>query len=164
MSPVRKRWISMSCECSSQWPLSFPFSSPITPGSPIWRQCVSTWAVPELHEVHLGAALQQLRPLHLLGLHLVPAHPPHRGPTLPLPSGLHGWLLWDGDQPVLLQPLPERRGVRPQRGRLHLYLPWRLHWWVVRENVCFCAAVANVRWCKTNLANFFGMFMGRHKG
>lgn len=68
----------------------FCLSSAVTPGSAVRRQRVSAGAVPELHEVHLSAAFQQLCPLHLLTLHLVPAHPPHRRATLPLPSGIHG--------------------------------------------------------------------------
>ena len=122
-------------DCSSPSLLLLLSPPPVTPGPPVRRQRVPPRAVPELHEVHLGAALQQLGPFHLLALHLVPAHPPHRRPALPLPGGLHGRLLRDGDQPVLLQPLPERRGVRPQGGRLHLHLPWGLHRWV-------CAAAA----------------------
>jgi len=102
---------------------------PIAPGSPVRWQRVFAGALPKLHEVHLSAALQQLGPFHLLSLHLVPANSPHCGPALPVPCGLHGRLLWDRDQPVLLQPLPERRRVCPQRGRLHLHLPGRVHRW-----------------------------------
>lgn len=124
-------------------PNIFSLSSSIPPGSPIRRQCVSAWALQELHEVHLSATLQQLGPLHLLALHLVPPHPPHRRPALPLPSWIHGWLLRDGDQPVLLQPLPERRRVCPQRGRVHLYLPWRLHWWARRRECAWVRECAS---------------------
>lgn len=133
---------SLNWEYSSHYTVYV--SSSIAPGPPVWWQRVLAGALPELHEVHLSAAFQQLCPLHLLTLHLVPAHPPHRRTTLPLPSGIHGWLLWDRDQPVLLQPLSERRGVCPQRGRVHLYLPRRLHRWVARE--CVRVLFESVLW------------------
>lgn len=116
-------------KCNAKLLVAANSFSPTSAGSPIRRQCVSPRAMQELHEVCLGAALQQLCALHLLALHFVSSHPSHRRPSLPLPGWLHWRLLRNGDQPVLLQPLSERWRVCSQRGRVHLHLPWRLHWW-----------------------------------